>query len=172
VRFRRTLAVAFAAIAATVTVAPAASADGYHSIWNVGSDKCIQPNPFAANPNAPATRVLQRPCDGTDAQKWSPVLLSGDIYKLQHKSSGLCLNVAGGNQDSTPLDLWTCGVPNSNLKWQLPHHPTGSSPIRIISKVSNGSRCMDVRSGSLEDNAQIQIYRCTADNLAQLWHVR
>lgn len=171
-RFRRTLAVAFAAIAATVTVAPAASADGYYSIWNVGSGKCIQPDPSAPYPNAQGTSVVQQRCDGTDAQKWSPVLLSGNIYKLEHKDSGLCLNVAGGNQDSTPLDLWTCGVPNSNLRWQLPRYPTGSSPIRIISKVSNGSRCMDVRGGSLEDGAQIQIYRCTADNLAQLWHVQ
>lgn len=148
---------------------PAHAAPRFFTIQNFGSGKCIQPPP--ANSADTGVQLVQEPCTGSAAQHWSPISLGGGNYQFLNQGTGGCMDAHGANVNGTPVDTFPCsGI--SNQKWNVAPSIPNAVPTRIVSKVSGGSRCLDVSGGSLADGGRIQIYNCTNDNAAQAWLIR
>jgi hypothetical protein len=159
-------------LAAAFTVGietPAHAAEGYYRIINFGSGKCAEPNRFG-DPRGNGEPVLQWTCDGSARQAWHPFLheIGTNHWVFVNRDSSKCLDVRDGrNADRTPIQQWDCRG-GASMIWDLnPNSFTGVH--QLISHI--GSRCLDVAAGSLEEGAQIQIYRCTGfGNPAQVWY--
>jgi hypothetical protein len=161
-------AAAATGLALATTAAPASAANLYQ-IQNYGSGMCLQPPP--GNISDTGVQLVQEPCNGQPEQKWSPTFLFSGRYRFTNASTGGCLDAHGRDANRTPVDTWPCsGI--SNQTWAIGFSLPNSVPRQIISKVSEGSRCLDVAGGSLEAGAPIQIYTCTNDNTAQAWLVQ
>lgn len=100
------------------------------------------------------------------------------FYQLQLATTPLrfplCLdNTDGSSTNRTPVQLWACNSSTTEL-WVFTHAPQGWPGYYIIQNART-AKCLDVRAGSLQFGAVIQIYDCTnsttVTNWAQLWGV-
>lgn len=84
---------------------------GYYRFRSISSGKCIN---VEGSGNANGTPVIQYTCGSSDNELWRFVP-KGIGYQIVVKSSGKCLNVAGGVGVGFPLIQYTCvpqGAPN------------------------------------------------------------
>ena len=167
-----TIGVLVAAVLAFAAASAPAFAESYQ-IKNYGSGKCAGVNWWEAGNNG-AGVVLQS-CVSTASpmsvyQQWTRDPVSSDGYQhFINVASGKCLDVTDGiNADWTPTQQWTC-TNTPGMAWKTTF-PYPGVPFQVKSKI--GGRCLDVRGGSLQDGAVIQIYHCTANNPAQVWTIQ
>jgi hypothetical protein len=113
---------------------------------------------------------VQQPCDGSLSQLWIPDPFSG-YQHFVNAASRKCMDVTDGtNADWTPVQQWTCTY-TPGMAWKTPTIlPYPAVPFQVKSAI--GGRCLDVRGGSLQDGAVIQIYHCTSNNPAQVWTIQ
>ena len=132
-------------------------------ISNVGSGLCLEPD-YLGN-GAP---IRQQACDRSHAgQNWDTGPITSTQNTVFLAGTFWCLDVRDGvNADRTPVQLWTC-TGSRTMFWALKPADDHFNLFRLVSNV--GSRCLDVAGGSLEPNAQLQIYHCTAPNTAQVF---
>lgn len=145
-------------------------------IQNTASKLCVQPDP---NNTGPDIQLVQESCGNADVY-WTfvPLDSNGD-YWIQNRGinqtigTGNCMR-ALSNTDLSPVDSIDC-THISNSTWQLQVAPSGGH-LEIISKVSGGSRCLDVRNNSLAPRATMDIFHCsstsTSTNTAQTFYVQ
>jgi hypothetical protein len=96
-------------------------------------------------------------CNGTAAQQWTVVQAGSTIRVF-----GMCLDVyAAGTADGTKVDLYTCN--NTGSQVFIPE-----SNGQLYNPQSN--KCLDDTNygGS---GTQLQIWDCTANDAAQVWHL-
>jgi hypothetical protein len=143
----------------------------YYEIRNYGSGQCAGLNwwEYFAN-GAP---VVQLTCNGSPEQLWSAVPVGDGYYMFVNGRSGKCMDVRDGkNADWTPVQQWECTNTNG-MKWKttVPAYTPQWMTTRLgvnTPRLEHG-RCLDVRGGSLEEGAAIQIYHCTSNNTAQVF---
>lgn len=145
-------------------------------IQNTASNLCVQPDP--SNPG-PDIQLVQESCGNADVLwRFVPLDSNGNywIQNMGNNSSigtGNCMR-ALSNTDLSEVQTIDC-THISNSTWQLQVAPSGGH-LEIISKVSGGSRCLDVRNNSLQPGATIDIYHCsstsTTTNTAQTFYVQ
>jgi hypothetical protein len=160
------LASAAAAVLGLVFASPA-GADVLPGNWiqNAGgSGMCLQPVGGSFDQGAAIEQVN---CDkNTTLQRWVAFNFSSDlrVFQMRNVATGLCLDAQGGASDHTPVVQWTCNS-ISNEKWDL-----GPDFVALRSRVSGtSSHCLDVPAASLQEHVQMQLYRCTSNNSAQIW---
>jgi hypothetical protein len=169
---RRLATVLLAGALSTVSFAAAATPADALLIRNYGSGMCAGIRAFESHNNG--ATVVQQPCTGQFEQQWQHIdVFNGNSY-FRNYASGMCMDVRDGvNADSTPVQQWTCtraGIRSMTWKTTFP------IPVVVPSQVKTSlgddrHRCLDVRGGSAEDGAVIQIYHCTDNNPAQAWTI-
>jgi Ricin-type beta-trefoil lectin domain-like len=119
----RLVALLFVAAIATgsslAVASPSHAAD--NPIYQIQSDesgKCLQP----VNGSLGAA-IVQETCNGSVAQQWmqetSPYYGSADWFV--NSSSGLCLDVRGGDTNGAPIEQWACDkISNERWRWLIP----------------------------------------------------
>jgi hypothetical protein len=107
--------------------------------------------------SADFTPVQVYTCNGTNAQQWTVVQAGSTLQAL-----GKCLDInGGGTANGTTVDLYDC-------------NDTGA---QVFEPQSNGElynpqsgKCLD-DTGYGGSGTQLQIYACTANDAAQVWHL-
>ncbi|SDJ10130.1 beta-glucosidase [Frankineae bacterium MT45] len=103
--------------------------------------------------NVDTTAVEIFPCNGTNAQQWTPHS-DGTLRAL-----GKCLDAAAaGTRDGTRVQLYTCNGTGAQ-QWSV----SGSALINVGSGL-----CLDVPAGLPAPGSQVQIYHCNG-TAAQQW---
>jgi hypothetical protein len=158
---------------------------------NTGSGKCFEPR------NWPGLPVQQRTCGGVipiqfyrfqnqgwvdfNDQGWFDCRWLGCIgnsttgYLINNLETNLCLDVRDGSKnDWAVVQQSTCDKTVRSMLWYVgpgdfPNVVDQHNLILRMFKVRNfnSDRCLDVKGGSSDENAQLQQYRCTSINLAQ-----
>jgi ricin-type beta-trefoil lectin protein len=130
---------------------------------NVGSSLCLQPS----NGSTADVAIVQAPCDGSDAQSWLPLRLSGNDYNFQNQHSLSCMYLNGPASNGTQIVQAPC-IQVSNQLWRtsllLPEVVTVTT--RVGNRVTNF--CIDVPGGSATPGVPIQLFTCNG-TLAQRW---
>ena len=148
----------------------------YHSLLkNIGSGLCIQPEYEGA---INGLGIVQQPCNEADLyQRWRFQTVRLDygkpgIYLIVNSGSEQCLDDRdGATADWSPVQQWSCNFTSTTMQWTLvdPGRPLIGLQFRNV----RTGKCLDVRGGSLQPGAVLQIYRCTstatAPNYAQLF---
>jgi hypothetical protein len=145
----------------------------YYDIRNFGSAMCAGLNWWEYYDNG--APVVQQFCTGSPEQRWSAVPVGDGYYMFVNARSGKCMDVRNGTDANwTPVQQWEC-TNTKGMKWKttVPAYTPQWVTTRLgvtTPRLEHG-RCLDVRGGSLEDGAAVQIYRCTSNNTAQVWTV-
>jgi hypothetical protein len=158
-------------VAGSLLVIGAPASADYYEIRNFGSGMCAGLNSWEYFDNG--APVVQLTCDRSPEQLWSAVPLSDGYYMFVNARSGKCMDVRDGkNADWTPVQQWACTNTNG-MKWKtlipayVPRWVTSKLGVTRPGDPWEHGRCLDVRSGSLEARAAIQLYHCVVDNTAQ-----
>jgi hypothetical protein len=145
---------------------------GFFTIVNYGSGLCLEPAGDGLG-----EPILQQPCakDSKErpAQVWglSRATVTGNTtrYQLFNRRTNMCMDVRDGvNANGTVVQRWSCDLHHRSKRWEtvtlIP-----DLYFKVVSEI--GSRCLDVRGGSLQAGAQIQIHGCTpgVTNTAQIF---
>jgi len=149
--------VTLSATAATIAMAPAASAavnPGTYTVTNVGSGKCVD---AASAATANATVVQQYTCNGTAAQSWTFTATDSGYFQIGAAAATTQVwdvtNVS--TADAAPIQLWAYGG-GSNQQWQPVDE--GNGHYHFLNR--NSGKCLDVPSASTADSVQLQQYTC------------
>ena len=117
---------------------------------------------------ARGTKIQQYNSNGSNAQKWKFQDAGNGYYYIKSISSGLYLDVTGGNAvNGTQLEIWTANSSNAQMFKldkldkllelqsydQMIEHGT-----YYIRSALDESKVFDVKSGSMDNKAAIQIY--------------
>ena len=141
---------------------PSASLAGQSSTGEIGSflgNLCLQP---INESNAQDVAIVQQPCNGSAAQQWTKVQVSGEIYHYVNGLSGLCLDARGGAANHTPVQQWTCNK-ISNENWSF-----GITNNVLSSAVSNTfSHC--IATPGTQDGLAMELRACDTKSPAQIW---
>ncbi|MCB0167424.1 MAG: ricin-type beta-trefoil lectin domain protein [Anaerolineae bacterium] len=92
-----------------------------------------------------------------------------DVYAIQARHSGKCLDVQGDNRNNgAVIQQFSCNG-GQNQQWIL--RPAGNGFYNLVSRSSN--RCLDIRAASRDDRVPAQLFSCNnGDNQRfQLRHV-
>jgi Ricin-type beta-trefoil lectin domain-like len=164
---RKTLLRAVLSLSFLVPLAatPAAAQCAFCQISNFGSNQCLQPVNGSTEQGA---AIVQEPCNGSAAQQWTKVQVSGNIFHFVNGLSGLCLDARGRAVNHTPVQQWTCNN-ISNENWEPGEYVSDDVPP-LFSRVSGTrSYCLDVPGGQQHiAGLAVQIYRCNG-TIAQIW---
>ena len=156
------------AIVGAMSFSPAAHAATSFQIQNFGSMLCVQTD---RTNNGPDIQLEQEPCDRTNpAQLWFFDTLGGSDYHIVNVGTFNCMR-ALANADGAQVQTIDC-TNISDSRWSVSGALPTSVPHQIISRISGGSRCLDVKDGSLNADAKIQLFHCTTDNPAQVFNIR
>lgn len=139
--WRRIATAAFAAMAALTLLLSTGGAahaaggspldSGFITIQNRGTNGCLQAESTAAE-----VRVLQVPCVvGNQLQHWKAIHDTGNIWKLQNRASGLCVNEFDALAPGARLLMIQC-VRVSNELWNL-HTQTPTTVALLESRAGN-----------------------------------
>jgi hypothetical protein len=94
-------------------------------------------------------------------------------FHIVNWATGRCLDDTDGKTaDWTPVQQWTCNSTSTTMMWRIGNQIVGNSYPLI--NVRSG-KCLDVRYGSFQIGAVIQIYHCLPSvgggtNPAQFWN--
>jgi len=119
----------------------------------VNSGQCIQ---ASGSSTASDTALVQEPCAGPTAEKWTFTPI-GSYYHIVSQNSGYCLNVGGGSQQSgATLIQWPCqGSTQYNDQWTL---QAVGNYYRVISRSSG--QCVNINNGSSSAGAAVIQWPC------------
>jgi hypothetical protein len=157
-------AVAIVSFLAPFAARPAAAACETCQIYNFLSNQCLQPVSGSTEQGA---AIVQQPCNGSLAQEWTRVRVSGNVSHYVNSLSKLCLDARGGAANHTPVQQWTCNR-ISNENWEEGDDSDDTIPP-LYSRVSGTrSYCLDIPGGQKTAGLAMQIYRCNGTE-AQAW---
>jgi hypothetical protein len=142
-------------------------AGAFHTITNAGhSGMCLQP----VTPDF-RSLIVQRPCDGSQAQLWASLFTGTNHYRFLN-TSGWCMSVDSPASGSAVLQD-ECEAPGqttvSNAEWNsgasLPNVVTLRTRFRFV----DNNTCLD-EPGASGGNVNMQLFTCNG-TLAQRWVV-
>ncbi|HVV18112.1 MAG TPA: RICIN domain-containing protein [Pseudonocardiaceae bacterium] len=138
----------------SATPARAAVTDGWYTVVNSTSGKCVDAKAAAT---ANGTAVQQYTCNGTTAQEWQFQATSGGYYRANaYNNAAQVWDVTDvSTADSAPIQLWTYGGGN-NQQWQLNQQSDGS--YTFVNR--NSGKCLDTPGASTADGVRLQQYTC------------
>jgi hypothetical protein len=152
-------------VIAIAVFAESAAASGPDEIYNFLTNQCLQPIGGSTGQGAP---IVQEPCNGGAAQKWTEVSVGNNIFHYVNVLSGLCLDARGPARNGTPIQQWTCNK-ISNENWQPGEYIPDYIPP-LISRVSGTNNyCLDIPGGQRTPGLALQIYRCNGTEAQQWW---
>lgn len=96
------------------------------------------------------TNAVQMTADGSEAQIWCAVPVTGTELKLVHKATGLTLNVSGEAENGAALTL----AEESEQTWKL---TTTTKGFRKLVHVASG-KVVDIKDISDTDGAAAQLW--------------
>jgi hypothetical protein len=110
---------------------------------------------------------------GGTNQQWYIQRVSPGLYKIVSAYSSKCLDVAGfSTAAEANVQQWSCSG-NSNQLWRL--NPKGAGWYEVRSQLTANTAnpmCLDIKSWSSANGANIQQYYCGAVNyIAQQWMI-
>lgn len=151
-----TLALMAAMIGSLGTATPAFADDHFDvTIRSTATGMCLTPQGDSLATGAP---IVQMPCNGNPFQRWDFVDHDDSIFQIRNAVSLKCMDVAGRNNNGTPVLQWDCGR-SSNQRFQagtnLPNFVTLTSRV-----AGTRSHCLDVPGGEATVGAAIQIWGC------------
>jgi hypothetical protein len=135
-------------------------------IFNVRSQKCLQP---VSGSIAEGAAIVLASCDPNNAaQFWIKIPVSGNVVHYRNENSQLCLDARGAAANGTPVQQWPCNqITNEN--WQYAQDAGDTEP-KVISRVSGtNSYCLDIPGGGTDEGLAVQIYTCNGSP-AQHWY--
>lgn len=119
------------------------------------------------------TAIQSYACNGTTAQAWSLIPISGSAgngYEVRSVSSGSCLDVSNISVDNGALvQEWQClGASQANQIWQL--FPFGNS-YELVSL--NSGKCLQLPDGNSANGTILQQWSCgQGSNTNELWNLQ
>lgn len=123
------------------------------SIVSASSGQCVTVNAYSTSQGTP---IVQWPCGGVAAQRWSLVAV-GSHYHIVSAGSGLCLNVSNGSAKAgTAIIQWPCqGSTSTNDQWSI---VSAGGYYEVVS-VSSG-QCLNVTGNSQANSAPLIQWPC------------
>jgi hypothetical protein len=127
-----------------------------------GSGKCLSPAFGELKDGLP---VVQRPCDGSTAQRWylTTEVGSGTPGQLLNAATNRCVDLTGWAHGSVAV-IWPCY--DGNPHWLITTR-SGHSRIQFTGITDS---CLDLASSSVQDGAPAWSWSCN-DTSAQQWHL-
>lgn len=145
-----------------------AMSDGYYKLTHKGTNQCLD---VVNNSNQPNTNVQQHTDNSSDAQRWRLDLIempivSGGLYRLTHKGTNQCLDVAGNSGAAgANVQQWTDNT-NDAQRWYVTLESDGHYKLRH----KGTPMVLDVASNSSTAGANVQQYT-DLSNDAQRWKI-
>jgi hypothetical protein len=168
-------------LAIALSVIPAAPAtaqvqpieDRLHALLiNGASGLCVQPEYYAA---INGLAIVQQPCIYyyNPYQRWyldqTRIEYHPNVYQIVNSGTGQCLDDRDGKSaDGSPVQQWPCNSTSTTMQWKkenVGQYPFNYDQYRNI----RTGKCLDVRGGSGEPGAVLQIYRCTSTATSPNW---
>jgi hypothetical protein len=163
-RKKLTWAVVIVSLLVPLVATPAAAGCEACQIFSFLSNQCLQPLNGSTGQGA---AIVQVPCNGSLAQQWTRVQVSGNSSHYVNSLSGLCLDARGGAVNHTPVQQWTCNR-ISNENWEQGDDSDDTIPPLIARVSGTRSHCLDIPGGQRITGLAMQIYRCNGTE-AQAW---
>ncbi|MDT0463636.1 RICIN domain-containing protein [Streptomyces sp. DSM 41699] len=140
--------------AAPASAAPAGLPDGYATVVNSGSGKCLDARAAAT---ANGTVVQQYSCNNSTAQQWSFTATGDGYVRITNRNdSAQVVDVTDvSTADSAPVQLWAYGG-GDNQQWQPVDE--GGGAYHFVNRHSG--KCLDVPAASAADSVQLAQYTC------------
>jgi hypothetical protein len=145
-----------------------AMSDGYFKITHKGTNQCLD---VVNNSNQPNANVQQHDDNNSDAQRWKMDLIevpivSGGLYRLTHKGTNQCLDVAGNsNLSGANVQQYTDNT-NDAQRWYITLESDGHYKLRH----KGTSMVLDVAGNSSTPGANVQQYNDLGSD-AQRWKI-
>jgi len=158
-----------AVFALSFAVFPAERAHGANvtdsGIISASSGQCAT---VSSSSTTSGAAIVQYPCSGTTAQRWSLVAV-GKNYHVVAENSGQCLNIDNGSTAAgAAIIQWPCQTQSSlNDQWSL---VSVGEYYEIVSALTG--QCLNVDGGSQAENATLIQWPCapfTTNNYNDLW---
>ena len=160
---RLLLAVAAATLTSMGAASPVFAETFSYPIENYGNGKCLQPKDGSMEPGV---AIVQEPCDGSRAQDWGFVRLSGTTFRLLNHQTGRCMDARGSATNGTPVVQWDCAT-ITNETWDTGRYLPDI--VSLKSRVSGtNSHCLDVAEQQTADGLPMQLWSCNG-TVAQTW---
>lgn len=145
-------------------------ADGYYTLISKRSGKALD---VAAASTSPGANVQTYKANGSCAQKWAIDLIRDSMYALRSACSGNALDIRNGqvNRSTTNVQTWT---PNGSaaqtwiLNLKNDAHTIADGLYQVYTPSTKG-RLLDVAAGSLENGANIQIWKENGSGAQYFW---
>lgn len=143
-----------------------AMSDGYFKITHKGTNQCLD---VVNNSNQPNANVQQHTDNTSNAQRWKLDLIevpivSGGLYRLTHKGTNQCLDVAGNsNASGANVQQYTDNT-NDAQRWYITLESDGFYKLRH----KGTTMVLDVAGNSSTPGANVQQYNDLGSD-AQRW---
>ncbi len=137
--------------------AKAAEADIANTdIVSASSGQCATVNAYSTTEGV---AIVQWPCGGVAAQRWSLVTV-GNNYHIVSAGSGLCLNINGGSKAAgAGIIQWPCqSASSTNDQWSI---VSVGEYYQIVSAYSG--QCLNVDANSQAESALLIQWPCAAE---------
>jgi galactose oxidase len=137
-------------------VSPAHAANVTNTdIVSASSGQCATVNAYSTTAGTP---IVQWPCGGVAAQRWSLVAV-GNNYHIVSVGSGMCLNINNGSATAgAAIIQWPCQASTStNDQWQL---VSVGEYTQIVSAYDG--QCLNVDNNSQAESATLIQWPCAA----------
>ncbi|KAF7436058.1 hypothetical protein PC9H_002884 [Pleurotus ostreatus] len=146
-------------LALALAVLPSALAAPAQVSWRihpaVNTNKCLN---LRGNVRANGTAVDIFDCNLTTAQNW--VIAPGST-KVQLEGTNFCLDAGSTPANGIGMKIWQCFDDLPAQQWFL----TDDDRIAL----ENQGFCLDLTEGSVVNGNQVQIWRCTDNDINQAW---
>jgi galactose oxidase len=125
-------------------------------IVSASSGQCATVNAYSTTEGV---AIVQWPCGGVAAQRWSLVTV-GSNYHIVSAGSGLCLNINGGSKAAgAGIIQWPCQAASStNDQWSI---VSVGEYYQIVSAYSG--QCLNVDANSQADSALLIQWPCASE---------
>lgn len=134
--------------------------DGYYRIMCARSGKVLDVN---GGSTADQANIQQYASNATDAQKWMILENDDGSYSLFSKKSAKCLSVEGEAFENKTNVYQTFYTQNTGQRFTLVKNTFSDAPVAekkyTLVSAGNTGFCIDVSGGSLNDTANIQLYK-------------
>jgi hypothetical protein len=145
-----------------------AMSGGYFKITHKGTNQCLD---VVNNSNQPNANVQQHDDNNSDAQRWKLDLIevpivSGGLYRLTHKGTNQCLDVAGNSSlPGANVQQYTNNT-NDAQRWYITLESDGHYKLRH----KGTTMVLDVAGNSSTPGANVQQYNDLGSD-AQRWKI-
>lgn len=115
------------------------------------------------------SQIVLNPISDNGFAEWKLIKVNGNKYEISpaNTKTNMTLDVAGGNQnDWASIQLWTAQHnEHSNQTFEIVDNGDGTFTFKT--KLTNYTKCIDVKDVKFVKNNSLQQYACSDNNIAQ-----